>query len=94
MKQVWRRATVYTPPSYDTNIKLRYPVLYLLHRWGENEAERSVPAIVMRKYGEPRYPPAFLTGLMVHFCCAWDMKFERRTTKLPDGHVAETWAIC
>jgi len=24
----WRRAYVYTPPDYDTNLKARYPVLY------------------------------------------------------------------
>jgi enterochelin esterase family protein len=28
---------VYTPPRYDTNLKTRYPVLYLLHGWGENQ---------------------------------------------------------
>ena len=28
---------IYTPPDYDTNTKARYPVLYLLHGWGENE---------------------------------------------------------
>ena len=33
----WRRAYVYTPPDYDTNLKARYPVLYLLHGWGENQ---------------------------------------------------------
>jgi len=33
----WRRAYVYTPPDYDTNTKARYPVLYLLHGWGEDE---------------------------------------------------------
>jgi enterochelin esterase family protein len=33
----WRRAYIYTPPDYDTNTKARYPVLYLLHGWGENE---------------------------------------------------------
>jgi enterochelin esterase family protein len=33
----WRRAYVYTPPDYDTNTRARYPVLYLLHGWGENE---------------------------------------------------------
>ena len=33
----WRRAYVYTPPDYDTNTKMKYPVLYLLHGWGENE---------------------------------------------------------
>ena len=33
----WRRAYVYTPPDYDTNTKAKYPVLYLLHGWGENE---------------------------------------------------------
>jgi enterochelin esterase family protein len=32
----WRRCFVYTPPDYDTG-KARYPVLYLLHGWGENE---------------------------------------------------------
>jgi enterochelin esterase family protein len=33
----WRRCYVYTPPGYDTNPKTRYPVLYLLHGWGENQ---------------------------------------------------------
>jgi len=33
----WRRAYVYTPPDYDTNARAKYPVLYLLHGWGENE---------------------------------------------------------
>jgi enterochelin esterase-like enzyme len=33
----WRRAFVYTPPDYITNTKGRYPVLYLLHGWGEDE---------------------------------------------------------
>jgi enterochelin esterase-like enzyme len=35
--QQWRRAMIYTPPGYDTNSKDTYPVLYLLHGWGENE---------------------------------------------------------
>ena len=33
----WRRCYVYTPPDYDANPRTRYPVLYLLHGWGENE---------------------------------------------------------
>ena len=33
----WRRSFVYTPPDYDTNTRGRYPVLYLLHGWGEDE---------------------------------------------------------
>src|SRR5690242_12175655 len=33
----WRRSYVYTPPDYATNVKARYPVLYLLHGWGEDE---------------------------------------------------------
>ena len=33
----WRRCYVYTPPDYDANSRARYPVLYLLHGWGENE---------------------------------------------------------
>lgn len=32
----WRRCYVYTPPDYDGG-KKRYPVLYLMHGWGENE---------------------------------------------------------
>jgi enterochelin esterase family protein len=35
--QAWRRCFVYTPPGYDTNIKQRYPVLYLQHGGGEDE---------------------------------------------------------
>jgi enterochelin esterase family protein len=33
----WRRCFVHTPPEYDANPRSRYPVLYLLHGWGENE---------------------------------------------------------
>jgi len=33
----WRRAYIYTPPGYDTETRATYPVLYLLHGWGENE---------------------------------------------------------
>ena len=33
----WRRCYVYTPPDYDAKVKGRYPVLYLLHGWGEDE---------------------------------------------------------
>lgn len=35
--QQWRRCLIYTPPGYDTQSSERYPVLYLLHGWGENE---------------------------------------------------------
>jgi enterochelin esterase-like enzyme len=33
----WRHALVYLPPNYDTQIKMRYPVLYLQHGGGEDE---------------------------------------------------------
>jgi enterochelin esterase family protein len=33
----WRHALVYLPPNYDTQIKVRYPVLYLQHGGGEDE---------------------------------------------------------
>ena len=33
----WRHALVYLPPSYDTQTKARYPVLYLQHGGGEDE---------------------------------------------------------
>jgi enterochelin esterase family protein len=32
---------VYLPPDYDKNARGRYPVLYLLHGWGENEEDWS-----------------------------------------------------
>ncbi len=36
-----RRAFVYTPPGYDKQSKMRYPVLYLQHGWGEDETAWS-----------------------------------------------------
>lgn len=33
----WRRCFIYTPPDYETNLKQRYPVLYLQHGSGEDE---------------------------------------------------------
>ncbi len=33
----WRHALVYLPPDYDSQIKTRYPVLYLQHGGGEDE---------------------------------------------------------
>ena len=36
-----RRAFVYTPPSYTKDEKVRYPVLYLQHGWGEDETAWS-----------------------------------------------------
>ncbi|MBT1687035.1 alpha/beta hydrolase [Dawidia soli] len=32
-----RRAFVYTPPGYEKDQSVRYPVLYLQHGWGEDE---------------------------------------------------------
>jgi predicted alpha/beta superfamily hydrolase len=36
-----RRAFVYTPPGYSQNSKIKYPVLYLQHGWGEDETAWS-----------------------------------------------------
>jgi enterochelin esterase family protein len=33
----WRHALVYLPPNYDSQLKMRYPVLYLQHGGGEDE---------------------------------------------------------
>jgi enterochelin esterase-like enzyme len=33
----WRHALVYTPPNYDVQTSVRYPVLYLQHGAGEDE---------------------------------------------------------
>ena len=35
--QTWRRAFIYTPPDYDTNLKAHYPVFLLQHGGGEDE---------------------------------------------------------
>jgi len=35
--KTWRHIYVYTPPGYDANVKMRYPVLYLQHGGGEDE---------------------------------------------------------
>lgn len=35
--QSWRRCFVYTPPDYEKNLKIRYPVLYLQHGSFEDE---------------------------------------------------------
>jgi len=33
----WRRVLVYTPPEYDRDSRVRYPVLYLQHGGGDDE---------------------------------------------------------
>ena len=38
----WRRCFVYTPPFYENNTAIRYPVLYLQHGMGEDETGWSV----------------------------------------------------
>ena len=35
--KTWRRSFVYTPPGYETNTDMRYPVLYLQHGSFEDE---------------------------------------------------------
>ena len=36
LTQAWRHCFVYTPPGYDANPAVRYPVLYLQHGYGED----------------------------------------------------------
>src|SRR3954463_14477982 len=36
-----RRAFVYTPPGYEKDKSMKYPVLYLQHGWGEDETAWS-----------------------------------------------------
>lgn len=46
----WRRLFVYTPPGYDVNSTLRYPVVYIQHGGGEDErgwAEQGKTGIIM-----------------------------------------------
>jgi enterochelin esterase-like enzyme len=35
--KAWRRAFIYTPPGYDKNTSVKYPVMYLQHGSGEDE---------------------------------------------------------
>jgi enterochelin esterase family protein len=60
----WRRAYVYTPPDYDSNTKTKYPVLYLLHGWGENEqgwhTQGHVDAILDNLIAEKRAKPMII----------------------------------
>jgi enterochelin esterase-like enzyme len=42
LTNAWRRCFVYTPPSYHTNAKERYPVLYLQHGSFEDETGWAV----------------------------------------------------
>jgi hypothetical protein len=42
LTEAWRRCFVYTPPGYDTNVRTRYPVLYLQHGSGEDETGWSI----------------------------------------------------
>lgn len=60
----WRRAYVYTPPDYDTNTRAKYPVLYLLHGWGENEqgwhTQGHVDAIMDNLIAEKKARPMII----------------------------------
>ena len=60
----WRRAFVYTPPDYETNTRARYPVLYLLHGWGENEqgwyAQGHIDAITDNLIAEHKARPMII----------------------------------
>jgi len=60
----WRRAYIYTPPDYDTNTRAKYPVLYLLHGWGENEqgwpVQGHVDAIMDNLIAEKKARPMII----------------------------------
>src|SRR5688572_13048054 len=62
--KTWRRAYIYTPPDYDTNTRTKYPVLYLLHGWGENEqgwpAQGHVDAIMDNLIAEKKARPMII----------------------------------
>jgi enterochelin esterase-like enzyme len=60
----WRRAYIYTPPDYDTSTRTKYPVLYLLHGWGENEqgwpVQGHVDAILDNLIAEKKAKPMII----------------------------------
>jgi enterochelin esterase family protein len=61
--QKWRRCFVYTPPGYDGG-KAKYPVLYLLHGWGEDETgwytQGHVDYIMDNLIAEKKAKPAII----------------------------------
>jgi enterochelin esterase-like enzyme len=62
--KAWRRAYVYTPPGYDSDTRGKYPVLYLLHGWGENEqgwhTQGHVDAIMDNLIAEKKARPMII----------------------------------
>ena len=46
--QSTRRAFVYTPPGYENQTTVKYPVLYLQHGWGEDETAWTNQGFVNR----------------------------------------------
>ncbi len=60
----WRRAYIYTPPDYDTSTRTKYPVLYLLHGWGEDEqgwpVQGHVDAIMDNLIAEKKARPMII----------------------------------
>lgn len=60
----WRTTEVYTPPDYEASPRNRYPVLYLLHGWGENEqgwyAQGHVDLIMDNLIAEKKAKPMII----------------------------------
>jgi enterochelin esterase-like enzyme len=67
-----RRIHVYTPPGYDADAKTQYPVLYLLHGSGDNDATWSAFGRVNR----------ILDNLLAQG------KVKPMVVVMPDGHAA------
>jgi enterochelin esterase family protein len=63
---------VYTPPDYDRNSRTRYPVLYLFHGAGDNEATWTVEGRA----------PMILDNLLAQ------AKVKPMIVVMPDGHAA------
>jgi enterochelin esterase-like enzyme len=45
MTRTWQHALVYLPPKYDTQGKIRYPVLYLQHDGGVEQRRTRVELV-------------------------------------------------
>lgn len=78
-----RRCFVYTPPGYDTNLKERYPVLYLQHGGGENEtgwsAQGKAGLIMDNLIAEGKAKPF----IIVMDNGTWSMTGQRRAEGAP-----------
>jgi enterochelin esterase-like enzyme len=71
ISNAWKTAYVYTPPGYDANTTVKYPVLYLMHGGGEDErgwaAQGKANVILDNLIAEEKAKPMLLVMMDGNF---------------------------